>query len=94
MSERKGHLRLTSRTESRISSAEIGSLIYFGDEAVVRNATQKRAMEDSRLGIPIIFGHDVIHINDPYSKITRPVKELRFFEKKLIKAGESAILVS
>ena len=41
--------------------AEIGSLIYFGDEAVVRNAMQKRAMEDSRLGIPIIFGHDVIH---------------------------------
>lgn len=36
--------------------AEIGSLIYFGDEAVVRNAMQKRAMEDSRLGIPIIFG--------------------------------------
>lgn len=41
--------------------AEIGSLIYFGDEAIVRNAMQKRAMEESRLGIPILFGHDVIH---------------------------------
>ena len=39
----------------------IGSLIYFDDDAVARNAMQKRAMEESRLGIPILFGHDVIH---------------------------------
>ena len=41
--------------------AEIGSLIYFGDDAVLRNIMQKKAVEESRLGIPIIFGHDVIH---------------------------------
>lgn len=41
--------------------AEIGSLIYFSDDARIRNAMQKRAMEDSRLGIPVLFGHDVIH---------------------------------
>lgn len=41
--------------------AGIGSLIYFGDDAVLRNAMQKKAMEESRLGIPILFGHDVIH---------------------------------
>ena len=41
--------------------AEIGSLIYFGDDAVLRNQMQKKAMEESRLGIPILFGHDVIH---------------------------------
>ena len=40
---------------------EIGSLIYFNDHAEVRNAMQKKAMEESRLGIPILFGHDVIH---------------------------------
>ncbi len=40
---------------------EIGSLIYFSDHAEGRNAMQKKAMEESRLGIPIIFGHDVIH---------------------------------
>jgi beta-glucosidase len=36
-------------------------------------------------------GMETVHwyINDPYSIITRPVKELKFFEKKLIKAGES-----
>lgn len=41
--------------------AEIGSLIYFGDDAVLRNQMQHKAMEESRLGIPILFGHDVIH---------------------------------
>lgn len=41
--------------------AEIGSLIYFGSNADLRNKVQKKAMEQSRLGIPIIFGYDVIH---------------------------------
>ncbi|AZI28033.1 beta-glucosidase [Pedobacter sp. G11] len=41
--------------------AEIGSLIYFGSNADLRNKIQKKAMEQSRLGIPIIFGYDVIH---------------------------------
>ena len=41
--------------------AEIGSLIYFGSNADLRNTVQKKAMEQSRLGIPIIFGYDVIH---------------------------------
>lgn len=39
----------------------IGSLIYFGDDPVWRNQIQKKAMEKSRLGIPILFGFDVIH---------------------------------
>lgn len=41
--------------------AEIGSLIYISDHAGGRNAMQKRAMEESRLGIPILFAYDVIH---------------------------------
>jgi len=41
--------------------SEIGSLIYFGANPVFRNAIQKRAIEESRLGIPILFGFDVIH---------------------------------
>ncbi|HEY3371144.1 MAG TPA: glycoside hydrolase family 3 N-terminal domain-containing protein [Prolixibacteraceae bacterium] len=40
--------------------AGIGSLIYFGADPDYRNAIQKKAME-SRLGIPILFGYDVIH---------------------------------
>lgn len=40
---------------------EIGSLIYTGTDNAVRNAMQKKAVEETRLGIPILFGHDVIH---------------------------------
>ncbi|MDP4184834.1 MAG: glycoside hydrolase family 3 N-terminal domain-containing protein [Bacteroidota bacterium] len=39
----------------------IGSLIFFGSDPAVRNQIQKYAMEKSRLGIPILFGNDVIH---------------------------------
>lgn len=39
----------------------IGSLIYFGSDPAVRNLMQKKAMEGTRLGIPILFGFDVIH---------------------------------
>ncbi|GAB2688325.1 glycoside hydrolase family 3 N-terminal domain-containing protein [Mucilaginibacter koreensis] len=39
----------------------IGSLIYFGSDPVYRNQIQKKAVEQSRLGIPILFGYDVIH---------------------------------
>lgn len=41
--------------------AEIGSLIYFDIHPELRNSMQKKAMEESRLGIPIVFGYDVIH---------------------------------
>lgn len=39
----------------------IGSLIYFDNNAVLRNEIQKKAIEESRLGIPVLFGFDVIH---------------------------------
>lgn len=41
--------------------ATVGSLIFFGTEPDLRNRMQQHAMEHSRLGIPILFGHDVIH---------------------------------
>lgn len=40
---------------------QIGSLIYTDDDVSLRNAMQRKAMEESRLGIPILFGYDVIH---------------------------------
>lgn len=40
---------------------EIGSLIYFDNSPQLRNLMQKKAVEGSRLGIPILFGYDVIH---------------------------------
>ena len=41
--------------------SEIGSLIYFDINPELRNSMRKKAMEESRLGIPIIFGYDAIH---------------------------------
>ncbi len=41
--------------------AELGSVIYIHDDAAMRNALQRHVMENSRLGIPMIFGYDVIH---------------------------------
>lgn len=47
--------------EVKVIPAEIGSLIYFEEDPELRNLMQKKAMEESRLGIPILFGYDVIH---------------------------------
>lgn len=49
---------------TRLRRGEVGS--YLGSDAtvetpVVRNQLQHIAVEQSRLGIPAIFGHDVIH---------------------------------
>lgn len=41
--------------------AGIGSLIYYEENPELRNGMQRRAMEQTRLGIPILFGYDVIH---------------------------------
>lgn len=41
--------------------AELGSVIYFDENPQMRNALQRRAMEESRLGIPLLFGNDIIH---------------------------------
>lgn len=42
-------------------SPEIGSLLYRSTNPEYRNQIQKKAMTESRLGIPIIFGFDCIH---------------------------------
>lgn len=39
----------------------VGSYIYFSDNAKLRNELQRRAINETRLGIPILFGFDVIH---------------------------------
>lgn len=40
---------------------EIGSLIFSSSDPVFRNKIQKKTIEESRLGIPILFAFDVIH---------------------------------
>ena len=57
---RNDNINNIGETVDRIP-AEIGSLIYFGEDPKVRNVIQRHAVENSRLGIPILFGFDVIH---------------------------------
>lgn len=47
--------------ETKLIPPGIGSLICFSHDPVLRNVVQKKAMTESRLGIPILFGFDVIH---------------------------------
>ena len=42
-------------------NAEIGSVIYGNVTPQLRNSFQRKAMCETRLGIPILFGYDVIH---------------------------------
>jgi beta-glucosidase len=48
-------------TRSSGIDPQIGSIIFFSDDPLYRNEIQKKAIEQSRLGIPILFGFDVIH---------------------------------
>jgi beta-glucosidase len=47
--------------QMKVVSPAIGSLLYRSTNPEFRNQIQKKAMTESRLGIPIIFGFDAIH---------------------------------
>lgn len=47
--------------ESPETDVEYGSYIYYYEDPAERNRLQKEALEETRLGIPILFGFDVIH---------------------------------
>ena len=48
-------------TEMKAVSPMIGSLLYRSTSPVFYNQIQRKAVEESRLGIPILCGFDVIH---------------------------------
>jgi len=49
-----------AKDKENIKAGKIGSILNTGDAKEV-NAYQRLAVEESRLGIPLIIGHDVIH---------------------------------
>lgn len=55
-----GHKKDTSGTLKRIKEGMVGSILSVHDETVLFDL-QKIAIEESRLGIPILFAFDVIH---------------------------------
>ena len=46
--------------ETRVRAGSVGSLLFVRDP-VVANRLQKMAVEETRLGIPLLFGYDVVH---------------------------------
>ncbi len=46
---------------SVIRTGSVGAYILMLEDAQYRNAMQKTAIEETRLGIPLLFGADVIH---------------------------------
>lgn len=68
LEEKAGQMRQVSRAgedgpadiENEIAKGNIGSFLNIAD-VELRNRLQKTAVEKSRLGIPLIFGFDVIH---------------------------------
>lgn len=76
------HTMLDAR-EDEIRAGRIGSFIGI-DDADTANHLQQIAVEESRLGIPIIFGMDVIHGHKTIFPI--PLAEACSFNAELFKA--------
>ena len=58
--EHRVHVELPARIEAAINAGRVGSLLFLRDPAL-SNRLQRRAVEESRLGIPLLFGFDVVH---------------------------------
>ncbi len=58
--EHRIHVELPALIESAIRAGRAGSLLFLRDPAL-SNKLQRYAVEESRLGIPLLFGFDVVH---------------------------------
>ncbi|KJL33436.1 glycoside hydrolase family 3 N-terminal domain-containing protein [Microbacterium azadirachtae] len=58
--EYRVHVELPARIEAAIRSGRAGSLLFLRDPKL-SNRLQTYAVEESRLGIPLLFGFDVVH---------------------------------
>ncbi|KAA0120793.1 glycoside hydrolase family 3 N-terminal domain-containing protein [Mycolicibacterium sp. P9-22] len=54
------HVELPARIESAIRAGRAGSLLFIRDPSL-SNRLQRYAVEESRLGVPLLFGFDVVH---------------------------------
>ncbi len=51
----------TVGSDNKPLSPLTGAYIYYSEDAATANNIQRYAIEESRLGIPVLLGHDVIH---------------------------------
>ena len=54
-------VRCRGRKGLELARAGLGSVVWIESDVASRNVWQREAVEKSRLGIPIIFGMDIIH---------------------------------
>jgi len=61
----QGHLGRNDNPNNVVKSATVppfvGSMINYSEDSRVANAFQRYALDSTRLGIPVLFGYDVIH---------------------------------
>ena len=58
--EQQAYARGARVVSGRVSAGTVGSVLFVRDAALA-NSLQRRAVEDTRLGVPLLFGFDVIH---------------------------------
>jgi len=58
--EHRAYLQQPAMVEAAITAGTAGSVL-FAKDAAITNRLQRLAVEHSRLGIPLLFGFDVIH---------------------------------
>ena len=75
---------LSEELKARLSAGEIGSIINQVDVALV-NEIQRIAVEESRLGIPLLIGRDVIHGFKTVLPI--PIGQAASWNRDLVEAG-------
>ena len=75
---------LSEELKARLSAGEIGSIINQVDVALV-NEIQRVAVEESRLGIPLLIGRDVIHGFKTVLPI--PIGQAASWNRDLVEAG-------
>ncbi|MFJ3779072.1 glycoside hydrolase family 3 N-terminal domain-containing protein [Streptomyces sp. NPDC090075] len=58
--EHRVYIEQPRKVEAAVAGGGVGGLLFVKDPKLA-NLLQRRAVEDSRLGIPLLFGFDVIH---------------------------------
>lgn len=89
LEEKIGQLNLISpgspeETRGMVRAGQIGSLINIVDPAEV-NAIQRVAVEESRLGIPVLVGRDVIH--GFHTLFPIPLGQAATFDPSIVEQG-------
>jgi beta-glucosidase len=58
--EHRAYIGLSQRIEHAVCAGRAGSLLFVRNPGLA-NRLQRLAVDDSRLGIPLLFGYDVVH---------------------------------